>query len=140
MQTILVQQLDSVVISGYIDRTEFVGRGYAGTEPTGTVYHEGDTGATASNLTPSTISDSVQDEIKALKISSLDLSDSKFSYVAIANNKVVAIVKNGQLMTSNDGELSVINANFDFTNEAHKGQLTSTYTGSTGWTKGVEIK
>ena len=152
MQAILVKQLDSVVISGYIDKSGFVGRGYAGTEPTGTVYHEGDTGATASNLTPSTISQSVQDDIKDLKISSLDLSDSKFSYVAIANNKVVAIVKNGQLMVklnktptngvtdAEDGKLSVINANFDFTNTTHKGQLTSTYTGSTGWTQGVEIK
>ena len=155
MQAILVQQLDSVVISGDINVDGFDGKGYAGTEPKDA--------ATAS--TPSTISQSVQNAIKDIDIASLDLSESKFTHVAIANNKVVAIVKNGQLMVklnktptnsvtdAEDGTLKITDANYGtavydgsktFNKEepdtaAVKSSLFDTYSNSTAYKKGVVI-
>ena len=162
MQAILVQQLDSVVISGDINVEGFDGCGYAGTEPKDDAVRKTAGAATA---TPSTISQSVQNAIKDIDIASLDLSESKFTHVAIANNKVVAIVKNGQLMVklnktptnsvtdAEDGTLKITDANYGtatydgsktFNKEepdtaAVKSSLFDTYSNSTAYKKGVVI-
>ena len=162
MQAILVQQLDSVVISGDINVDGFDGCGYAGKEPNDNAVRKTVGSNTA---TPSTISQSVQNAIKDIDIARLDLSESKFTHVAIANNKVVAIVKNGQLMVklnktptnsvtdAEDGTLKITDANYGtavydgsktFNKEepdtaAVKSSLFDTYSNSTAYKKGVVI-
>ena len=122
MQSVLVTQLDSVVISGDITKTGFAYSGYAGVEPTAVP-------------TATTISDSTNTLITGIKTSDLDLPNT-FSHVAIANNKVVAIVKNGQLIVKgSDGALKVQNANYGSDTGLTK-ELWDTYSSSTAITYG----
>lgn len=152
MQGVLVKQLDSVVISGDINAGGFDGCGYAGVLDS----------ALTKRPTASTISQGTQDLIKSITIASLDLSD-KFTHVAISDNKVVAMVKNGQLIVKNasNDKLEVIDANYGiqkyetgktfdpskFTDtvkeeneSAVKSELWNTYSTSSAYTKGFVIK
>ena len=151
MQGVLVKQLDSVVISGDINAGGFDGCGYAGVLDS----------ALTKRPTASTISQGTQDLIKSITIASLDLSD-KFTHVAISDNKVVAMVKNGQLIVKNaNDKLEVVDANYgiqkyetgktfdpskftDTVNETNesavKNELWITYSTSSAYTKGFVIK
>ena len=88
LQEVVVKQLDNIVLSGVITSEGMMGAGYAGAEP------EDDS---EEGVTPSTISQDAQDVALAIDIDDKLGLGNTFSMVVISDNRVVALVRNGQL-------------------------------------------